>query len=315
MLDPLIKLLNENTPLHSSWVRVVVVVGLFVAAWLLSRASGWVAQKVLAWHDRSHLSREPDLTGRFVSIKRRETLVALIRTGVTLAGFATALLLSVAQLIGGVDRLTALAGASFVLILAGFAIQRLLTDIIAGISMFAERWFAVGDTVFIAGFDLLGVVEDVSLRHTKLRTLDGEVIHVHNSQIPAVRVLPRGVKELAVELFVSDRRRGEELVFAVSAMLPEGPTMVTRRPWIERVDDLSETLSRVVVRATLAPGREWLVDHYFCDLLKEQAGEGLIVHGPVVLAVDDSATKTYARASAAMRWDARRSSVAEARGA
>jgi hypothetical protein len=305
MLEPLIKLLNDNTPLHTSWVRVAVVGVLFFAAWLLARASGWVARTVLLWHDRRHLSRDPDETGKLVNIKRRETLVALIRTGVTLAGFTAAVVLSVGQLIGGVDRLTALAGASFALILAGFAIQRVLTDIIAGLAMFAERWFSVGDTVFIVGLEQQGVVEDVSLRRTKLRTLDGEVIHVHNSQIPAVRVLPRGVKELAVELFVSDRLRGEQLVLGVSAMLPEGPTTVSRRPWIERVDDLSETLFRIVARATIAPGREWLVDGYFSDLLKEQAEEGLIVHGPVVMAVDERATRSYARASAAMRWTGR----------
>jgi small conductance mechanosensitive channel len=302
MLDPLIKLLNDNTPLHSSWGKLVVIAGLFVAAWLLSRASAGVARRVLAWHDRSHLAREPAEGGKPVDIKRRETLVALIRTGIAFAGFATAVVLAVAQLLGGVDRLTAIAGASFLLILAGFAIQRILTDIIAGFAMFAERWYAVGDTIAVPALELQGVVEDVSLRRTKLRTLDGETIQIHNSQVPAVRVLPRGVKELAVELFVSDRERGEQLALSVAAMLPEGPTTLVRRPWIERVDELSESLVRVAMRATIAPGREWLVDGYFSDMLKERADDGLIVHGPVVLAVDESAARTFARASAAMRW-------------
>ena len=43
-------------------------------------------------------------------------------------------------------------------------------DLPAGLMMFVERWFSVGDTVLIhAGFELQGVVEDVSLRHTRLR--------------------------------------------------------------------------------------------------------------------------------------------------
>src|SRR4026209_2842215 len=104
-------------------------------------------------------------------------------------------------------------------------------DVIAGTMMFVERWYAVGDTIAVSGLELQGVVEDVSLRRTKLRTLDGESIHIHNSQIPAVKVLPRGVKELAIELFVSDRGRGEELVDSVAALLPEGPTTFVRRPW------------------------------------------------------------------------------------
>src|SRR4029078_4485960 len=149
-----------------------------------------------------------------------ETLVALIRTGIAYAGFATAAVLTFAELIGGGDRLAALAGASFLLILVGFAVQRVLTDIIAGFAMFAERWYGVGDTIAVSGLELQGGVEDVSLRRTKLRTLDGESIHIHNSQIPAVKVLPRGVKELAIELFVSDREAGADLCASVAAPLP-----------------------------------------------------------------------------------------------
>jgi small conductance mechanosensitive channel len=297
MLDPLIALVDN---------RPVVIAGLFVAAWLISRASGALARRVLAWHDRRHLASSAEETGKLVDIKRRETLVALIRTGIAYAGFVTAAVLALAELIGGVDRLTAIAGASFLLILAGFAIQRVLTDIIAGFVMFAERWYAVGDTIAISGLEAQGVVEDVSLRRTKLRTLDGEAIHIHNSQIPAVRVLPRGVKELAVELYVSDRERAEQLLLSVAAMLPEGPTTLVRRPWIENVEELSESLVRIVLRATTAPGREWLVDSFYRDLLRERAESGLIVHGPVVLAVDERAARSFARASAAMRWEARR---------
>jgi moderate conductance mechanosensitive channel len=285
---------------------VLIVLVAFVAAWALSRASGAVAARVLTWHDTRHAETDPGETGKLAEIKRRETLVALIRTGIAYAGFAAAAVLTMAELIGGVDRLAALAGASFMLIIAGFAVQRVLTDIIAGFAMFAERWYAVGDTIAVPALEMQGVVEDVSLRRTKLRTLDGESIHIHNSQIPAVRVLPRGVKELAVELFVSDRERAEQLVAWVSTMLPEGPTTLVRRPWIDGVEELSDSFVRIAVRATTAPGREWLVESFFCDLLKERAEPGLIVHGPIVFAVDETAARSFARASAAMRWQARR---------
>jgi hypothetical protein len=54
MLDPLIDLLTDKTPVASTWGRLLVVLFLFVAAWLLSRASGVVARRVLAWQDRRH---------------------------------------------------------------------------------------------------------------------------------------------------------------------------------------------------------------------------------------------------------------------
>src|SRR5262249_57289281 len=123
-----------------------------------------------------------------------------------------AIVLSAAQLTGGLSKLSTIAGASFVLILAGFAIQRVLMDVIAGTMMFVERWYAVGDTIAIPTLELQAVVEDVSLRRTKLRTLDGETIHVSNSQIPAVRVLSEALKLLDIQLFVTDRQRREHLV-------------------------------------------------------------------------------------------------------
>ena len=279
----------------------LVIVLLFAAAWLLARASAWVALRVLVWNDRRVAETDLTQAGRMRRLKRRETQVSIIRAGIAYLGFAAAAVLSVGQLIGGVDRLTALAGASFLLILVGFAIQRVLMDIIAGLAMFIERWYSVGDTIQIPMHELQGIVEDVSLRHTRLRTLDGEVIHVHNSQIPSVRVLPGGVKELQLEVFVSDREQGVAMVDSVASILPEGPTTFIRRPHIDRVDDLSESLVRISARAAVAPGREWLVDGFFADLIRERAEPGLIAHGPVTLSVDESAARSYARASAATR--------------
>jgi small-conductance mechanosensitive channel len=279
----------------------IVIVLLFAAAWLLARATAFVALKVLVWNDRRVADTDLTQAGRMRRLKRRETQVSIIRAAVSYLGFITAAVLSVGQLIGGVDRLTALAGASFLLILVGFAIQRVLMDIIAGLVMFMERWYSVGDTIQIPMHELQGIVEDVSLRHTRLRTLDGEVIHIHNSQIPSVRVLPSGAKELQLEVFVSDRERGVEMVESVAQILPDGPTTFIRRPWIDRVDELGETLVRISARATVAPGREWLVDGFFADLLRERAEPGLIAHGPVTLSVDESAARSYSRASAATR--------------
>jgi moderate conductance mechanosensitive channel len=302
MLDPLIDLLTDKTPLFPPWGRVVVIVALFLLAWGVARVSALVARSLLAWNDRRHAETDLEATGKIAELKRRETLVGVISTGIAYAAFAAAGLLSVAQLTGGVDRLTAIAGASFALIVAGFAAQRILIDILAGLTMFVERWYSVGDTVVVhAGIEHQGIVEDLSLRRTKLRALNGELIHMHNSQITSVRVLPRGVKELAIEVFVSKGEAGERLVEEVVRLLPEGPTTFIRRPWIESVDELSHVLTRIRLRTTVAPGREWLAENFFSDLLKQRAGDGVIVHGPVALAVDERAVRSYARASATTR--------------
>ena len=283
-------------------LHLLTIVSLLAAAWLVSRGAAYVARHVLAWHDRRTEAAAATVDLRIANVKRRETGVAVVRAAIGYGAFAVAITLAAAQLTGGLDKLSTLAGASFVIILAGFAIQRVLMDVIAGTMMFAERWYHVGDTIAIPTLELQGVVEDVSLRRTKLRTLDGETIHVSNSQIPAVRVLPEGTKELAIELFVTDRQRAERLVLSLQSILPEGPTTFARRPWIEEVNELDERLVRIRLRASVVAGREWLVQGFVSDLLKERADDGLIVHGPVVLTVDEQAARSYARARSATRW-------------
>src|SRR5215210_6493062 len=280
----------------------LTIILLFATAWAVSRLSALVARNVLVLHERRHYAPTGDLRAKIIGLKRRETTVAVIRTGIGYIAFAAALVLAAAQLTGGLDRLSAVAGASFVLILVAFSAQRVLVDIIAGFSMFIERWYSVGDTIAIPAMELQGVVEDMSLRRTKLRSLDGEVINIHNSQIPAVRVLPGGVKELDVEFVASDRDAAERLVLDVATVLPEGPTTFVQRPAIHQIDDLAPGLVRLRMRATVVPGREWLVDGFYTDLLKERADRHLIVHGPVVLSVSEGATRSFARASAATRW-------------
>ncbi|MBD0289835.1 MAG: mechanosensitive ion channel [Thermoleophilia bacterium] len=306
MLDPIIDLLNDQTPLFAPWGRVVVVVGLFVLAWAVARVAARVAGRVLVWHEGRHPESELDLRAKIAVIKRRETAVAMVRTTIAYAAFGAAALLSVAQLAGGVDRLAAIAGSLFAVLVGAFVAQRLLLDLIAGLTMFVERWYSVGDTiVIVSAYELQGVVEDVSLRRTRLRAVNGEVINVHNSQVYAVKVLPSGVKELALELYVSDRGAGEDLVESTARMVPSGPTTFVRRPWIEEVEELSPALARITLRAAIAPGREWLAEDFLPDLLKERAPAGLLVHGPVSLAVDERAARTFSRASAAARWSQR----------
>src|SRR5919198_5848922 len=194
----------------------------------------------------------------------------------------TAAVLSLAQL-SGYSRVTALAGASLIVVLVGFAGQRFLTDILAGLLMFFEGWFAVGDTVTIEPWSLSGVVEEVSLRSTTLRAVTGETIRVNNSAVYAARVLPKGVRDAEVELMVTDEARCRRVVEEVAAIVPAGPTRFVRRPWVAETETLDEGLVRVLILASVAHGREWLRGKFPPHPSQTRAPGGLIPPGPVVL--------------------------------
>ena len=82
--------------------------------------------------------------------------------------------------------------------------------------------------------------------------------------------------------------------------MPVGPTQFVRVPWIESVERLDDELVLLRARAAVAPGREWLAQGFLASVLRERAAEGLIVHGPVVMEVDELARRRYARATSAL---------------
>ena len=296
-MNRLVDLLSESTPLAPSAARLIVVAGLLVAAWLLSRLGGRLAAFLVDRSERrSTLSSDHVDTGVISGLKQRETAISLIQTTVSYLLFGIALVLSVMTLTGA-RRVETVVGASFLAIAFAFSFQRFLTDVIAGLLMFFEGWFRVGDTILVEPFDLQGVVERVSLRSIEIRSVSGEVIRVSNSEVKAVRVVPRGYREFEAEIYTSDLERGEELVQRVAGIVPVRPTHFVRRPSLDETEDLDHDLYRIRVRTAVAAGREWLAQEFLPNLICERADEGLLVHGPVVTAVDDHATRRFARAA------------------
>ena len=267
--------IENSLPVGGNWRTAALIVGSFVLAWVVAKASGRLAELLTRWWERRHgdTGPSPDDTAALRGLKRRDTAVSLVRTTVRYVAFLLALAFSFVQ-VSGFSKVAALAGASLIVVLIGFAGQRFLTDIIAGLLMFFEGWFSVGDTITVEPWSLSGVVEEMSLRSTTLRAVTGEKIRVNNSAIYAARILPKGVREVEIELMATD---GDEC----------------RR--VVEVEVLDDELVRVLVHASVAHGREWLVERFLPDIMKERAPEGLIAHGPIVMFVDERATRRFAR--------------------
>jgi Mechanosensitive ion channel len=293
-VSSLVDVLNDSTPLSAPFGQAIVVATLFVAAWLTGRAAGRIATFFVLRGERNHAPDVED-SGVIASLKQRETSISLGRTTVRAAAYVLAGLLSLSVLIGA-DRVETIAGASFLVILVAFAAQRFLADVIAGLLMFHERWFRIGDTIVIEPWKIEGIVEGLTLRAVTVRSAEGDVMRVSNSEVKAVRVLPRGYREADVELFVSDADAGRELVDHVARVVPTGPTHFLRRPAVLEVDSLEDALHRVRSRAAVPAGREWLALELLPALVRERADDGLIVHGPVVVWVDEHAERRFARA-------------------
>ncbi|HEU5490540.1 MAG TPA: mechanosensitive ion channel family protein [Gaiellaceae bacterium] len=293
-MSSLVDLLNDSTPLSAPLGQLIVIAAVFFAAWLVGRAAGRIASFFVLRGERRHAPDFED-TGVIASLKQRETAISLGRATVRATIYVLAGLLSLSVLVGA-DRIETIAGASFLVILLAFAAQRFLADVIAGLLMFHERWFRIGDTIVIEPWKVEGVVEELTLRAVTVRSAEGEVMRVSNSEVKAVRVLPRGFREAEIELFVSDEAAGRELLSHVARIVPSGPTHFLRRPAVVEVESLEEDLHRVRARAAVPSGRAWLALELLPSLMRERADDGLIVHGPVVAWVDEQAEQRFARA-------------------
>jgi hypothetical protein len=195
----------------------------------------------------------------------------------------------------------ALVGASalLALILSG-VFSPLLRDFAFGGSMMAEHWFGVGDLISIVPYDnMQGVVERITLRSTRIRGLNGEVIWMANQNIYGVRIAKKGVWTMAIELFVTDPDKAEELIEDTNAMLPTGAALVVSPLRVMTAEKRKSNLWHITAIGETAPGREWLIEKTAIDLLKkldEKNKEQVLVADPIARYADNDTERQFARA-------------------
>ena len=112
--------------------------------------------------------------------KREKTLVAVFRTASNVALWTVAIIMMLVVLDVNVPAL--LTGAGLLGIVVGFGAQTTVKDMLAGLFIITEGQYRVGDivTLHANGGEISGVVEDFTLRVTKLRDLDGNLHIVQN---------------------------------------------------------------------------------------------------------------------------------------
>ncbi|MDB5160058.1 MAG: mechanosensitive ion channel MscS, small conductance mechanosensitive channel [Candidatus Saccharibacteria bacterium] len=194
---------------------------------------------------------------------------------------------------------TALIGASAILlILVSTSLGPILRDIVAGGSMMIEQWYGVGDHIKIVPFDIQGVVDRVTLRSTRIRELNGEITWVNNQYIQGVRITPKGIRTIALELFVTNLEKGEALIQKANDRLPSGPLLMVSELRITEEVKVGEQLWHITAIGDTAPGREWLIEKAAVDVIKEmdeKSKNPIIAHGPLARYADNEAEKKFKR--------------------
>lgn len=94
-----------------------------------------------------------------------------------------------------------LAGAGIIGLAIGFGAQGLVSDVVTGFFILLERQIEIDDYVTSGGYD--GIVEEVGLRTTKIRSFDGTLNFVPNRLLEGVSNHSRGNMRALVDIGIS----------------------------------------------------------------------------------------------------------------
>lgn len=144
---------------------------------LFWQAGIWMMAAVSIWIERK---RQRSLTTDRAAVGS----LGIISFVVNVVIWAMVLLLTLDNL--GIDITALIAGLGIGGIAVALAVQNVLGDLFASLSITLDRPFVVGDFLILG--DFLGSVEYIGIKSTRLRSLSGEQIIISNSDLLGSRV-------------------------------------------------------------------------------------------------------------------------------
>ena len=156
----------------------------------------------------------------------------------------------------------ALAGLGVVGVAVGFGAQWLIRDLIAGTFILMENQYRVGDVIRIA--DVAGGVEEVSLRKTVLRDLDGIVHNIPNGEIRVASNFTRHWSRAHLNISVAYKEDLDRVMALIRKTWEEladdpdwGPFLISKTPWLLRVDAFGDSGIVIKVVGETQPIKQW----------------------------------------------------------
>ena len=188
--------------------------------------AGIVLGRSLRWYGKRLDERRPSEERELMQLRSRETMIVVVATAIPYATTIIVLIVLASFFLPA----AALGGSAFVAVVVGFAAQRFLMDVMAGILIAFERWYAVGDFVMIEPSKAAGIVEQFGLRTTVLRALNGDRAYVPNSQIITAFWSPKGYRRYSIELLTTDPDEAQRAIEDVGRRGPAGHARFCGRP-------------------------------------------------------------------------------------
>jgi small-conductance mechanosensitive channel len=161
----------------------------------------------------------------------------------------------------GINIATLIAALGIGGLAIAFAAQNLVRDFITGFFILFEDQYRVGDVVTIAGIS--GLVNEIGLRRTMLRDLDGNVHSIPNGKVEISTNMTKKFSRVHMDISVGYGENLEKVMEVINDICKEmaedpkwKPDIVTP-PAVVRVNKLGDSGIDIKVMGDTKPGRQW----------------------------------------------------------
>jgi small conductance mechanosensitive channel len=242
--------------IHGVRIFIVIIIGV-VAHQISKRAIPWSIERAV--FKREELRKEQ--TDVEEAKKRVETLSHFLVEATATIIWVIASFMILAEI--GVNIGPLLASAGVIGIAIGFGAQSLIRDLFNGFFIIIENQYRRGDVVKIA--NIAGLVENINIRRTILRDLDGTVHVVPNGEVRVSSNLSKDWARVNLNISVS---YNEDLDNAIQVMNRVGKEMAEEEYWrslileppkVLRVDNLGNSGIDIKILAVTKPLSQWEV--------------------------------------------------------
>ena len=217
------------------------------------------------------------------SSQRTRTLGAVLRSIVSVTVYGVALMMSLGEFDVNLGPL--IAGAGIVGVAVGFGAQSLVKDFLSGVFMLLEDQYGVGDVIDVG--DTTGVVEEVKLRSTQVRDLNGTLWHIPNGSIRRVANMSQDWGRAVLDVDVAydtDIASAMAVIKQVAdsvwhEQLPNAT--IIEEPTIAGIQKFGESAITIRLMAKTEPGEHWAATREMRGRLKEALdGAGIEIPFP-----------------------------------
>jgi len=177
----------------------------------------------------------------------------------------------------GVNIAPLIAGIGVAGLALGFAAQNIVRDYLHGFFIIMEDWYRVGEVAVIQGTG--GLVENITLRRTVLRDLNGTLHIFPNSRVEQASNMTRDWSRVNLDVSVAYKENLDNVIHVINEVgqglrndATWGKDLITT-PEVTRVNNLGDHGVEIKILADTKPIRQWALMGELRKRLKDRFDE------------------------------------------